>query len=87
MDILPQEYKEQVKEKYENHISWLKNQDSLTRATKGYESAIDWMMAKDNTKHLGLFFANTRKYDQMRNEDTLEIFPEWKGFFDKYEKN
>ena len=87
MDILPPEYKQQVKEKYEEHIKWLTTQDHLTRATKGYESAIDWMMSKDNQKHLKLFFANTRKYDKIRNEDTLEVFPEWKEFFDKYEKN
>ena len=52
-----------------------------------YESALEWMMATDNQKHLDLFFANTRKYDKMREEDTLKIFPEWKEFFDKYEKN
>jgi fatty-acid desaturase len=87
MDILPPEHKEQVKEKYGNHIKWLKDQDPLTRATKGFESALDWMMDKDNQKHLNLFFENTRKYDKIRNEITLEIFPEWKGLFDKYEKN
>ena len=87
MDILPPEYKQQVKEKFEEHIKWLTTQDGLTRATKGYQSAIDWMMSKDNQKHLGLFFSNTRKYDKIRNENTLEIFPEWKEFFDKYEKN
>ena len=27
------------------------------------------------------------KYDKMRNEDTLNIFPEWKGLFEKHEKN
>jgi hypothetical protein len=86
MDILPPEYKEQVKEKYEKHVAWLKTQDSLTRATKGYESAVEWMLSTDNQKHLDLFFANTRKYDKIRNEDTLQVFPEWKEFFDKYEK-
>ena len=75
------------KEKYLKHIDWLKTQDRLTRATKGYESAIEWMMATDNQKHLDLFFANTRKYDAIRNENTLAVFPEWKEFFDKYEKN
>jgi hypothetical protein len=87
MDILPPEYKEQVREKYQKHIDWLRPLDKLTRATKGYESAIEWMMAKDNQKHLDLFFANTKKYDKIRNENTLAIFPEWKELFDKYEKN
>jgi hypothetical protein len=87
IDILPPEYKEQVKEKYGEHIKWLKTQDSLTRATKGFESALEWMFSTDNQKHLDLFFENTRRYDQIRNKDTLEVFPEWKELFAKYEKN
>jgi hypothetical protein len=87
MDILPPEIKEQVKDKYDAHIKWLSSQDSLTRATKGFESGIEWMMKSDNQHHLDLFFQNTRKYDKIRNENTLEIFPEWKDLFEKYEKN
>jgi hypothetical protein len=56
----------------------LKDQDPLTRATKDSNLALDWMFKTDNQKHLDLFFANTRKYDKMRDEDTLEIFPEWR---------
>ena len=85
MDILPPEHKDRVKAKYEEHFKWLKNNDPLTRATKGFESAIDWMYKKDNQKHLGLFFANTRKYDKIRNENSVEVFPEWKELFEKYE--
>ena len=32
MDLLPQIFKQQVKEKYEKHIEWLRPQDHLTRA-------------------------------------------------------
>ena len=87
MDNLPQEYKEQVDKKYKEHIEWLKDKDSLTRATKGYQSALNWMWTKDNTKNLPLFFEQTRKYDKIRNEDIIETFPELKDLFDKYEKN
>jgi hypothetical protein len=87
MDILPLEFKQQVKEKYNAHIEWLKGKDPLTRATKGFESALNWMFKTDNQKHLDLFFAQTRKYDEMRKENTLDVFPEWKGLFEKYEKN
>jgi hypothetical protein len=87
MDILPPEHKERVKAKYDEHIGWLKDKDPLTRASKGFESGVKWMLEKDNQKHLDLFFANTRKYDKIRNENSLEIFPEWKELFDKYEKN
>jgi hypothetical protein len=42
--------KQRVKEKYESHIAWLKPQDHLTRATKGFESGLDYMMRRDNYK-------------------------------------
>ena len=58
-----------------------------TRSFKGFESALNWMFKTDNQKHLDLFFANTRKYDKIRNENSLEVFPEWKELFEKYEKN
>jgi len=45
------------------------------------------MYSKDNQTQLELFFSNTRKYDEIRNEDSLAIFPELKELFDKYEKN
>ena len=87
MDNLPQEYKEQVDKKYKTHIEWLKDKDPLTRATKGYESALNWMWMKDNIKNLPEFFQMTRKYDNIRQENTLEIFPELKELFEKHEKN
>jgi hypothetical protein len=33
------------------------------------------------------FFQMTRKYDNIRQENTLEVFPELKELFEKYEKN
>ena len=34
-----------------------------------------------------MFFNQTRRYDKIRNENTVEVFTEWKELFDKYEKN
>jgi radical SAM protein with 4Fe4S-binding SPASM domain len=85
MDILPPEHKERVKDKYEEHIKWLKGKDPLTRASKGFESGLKWMLEKDNQKHLDLFFSNTRKYDKIRNENSVDVFPEWKELFEEYE--
>jgi len=87
MDLLPKEYKLKIEEKYNEHINWLKPRDPLTRATKGFQSSLTWMNQNDNTHHLDLFFSNTKKYDAIRNEKTLDVFPEWKDFFEKYEKN
>ena len=64
----------------------LKAQDHLTRATKGYESALDYLFRRDKTDKLELFFRETKKYDKIRDETFTDTFPEWKELFDKYEK-
>ena len=87
MDIFPKELKIKVEEKYNQHIEWLKTRDPLTRATKGFQSAINWMNAKDNESKLSLFWENTLRYDGIRNEKTLDVFPELQELYDYYEKN
>jgi hypothetical protein len=87
MDLLPKEYKEKVQDKYEKHMQWLKDKDPLTRASKGFQSALDWMWRREHSKWLQLFFDNTTKYDKIRNENFVDVFPEWKELFDKYDKN
>jgi radical SAM protein with 4Fe4S-binding SPASM domain len=87
MDIFPKEFKIRIEEKYNTHIEWLKTRDPLTRATKGFQSAINWMNAKDNESKLNLFWENTLRYDEMRNEKTLDVFPELQGLYEYYEKN
>jgi len=85
MDLLPQNEKERVTAKYKAHIEWLKSQDHLTRASKGYESALDWMNKKDMTRMLPTFVGETRKYDKIRDENFTDVFPEWKELFAQYE--
>ena len=65
----------------------LKDKDSLTRATKGFKSGVDWIYRRDTSNQLPLFFRKTRQYDKIRNENTVEVFPEWKELFEKYDKN
>jgi radical SAM protein with 4Fe4S-binding SPASM domain len=84
IDLFPDYYKERVKEKYEKHLSWLRPQDKLTRATKGFESGIDYMMRRDNFKDIQQFKDGMKKIDDIRKENIIEIFPELK---DLYEKN
>ena len=85
MDLLPQEEKAMVTEKYRTHMDWLRTQDHLTRATKGFESALDWMNKKDMSKHMPTFVNETRKYDKIRDENFTDVFPEWKELFARYE--
>jgi MoaA/NifB/PqqE/SkfB family radical SAM enzyme len=76
LDIAPLHYKEKIREKFQQHLEWLKPLDQLHRATQGYESAINMMMATDNTKLLSRFWKDSQALDQIRRENLLEIIPE-----------
>jgi sulfatase maturation enzyme AslB (radical SAM superfamily) len=76
IDIAPVAYKEILKEKYLAHLEWLRPLDRLNRATVGFESAIKFMMATDNTALLPKFWKNMQDIDRIRNENILETIPE-----------
>ena len=82
IDLLPNAYKQKVKEKYEKHLEWLRPQDHLTRATKGFESGLDYMMRRDNFTHFHKFKDGMQKLDAIRNENILEVFPELKELYE-----
>jgi hypothetical protein len=81
IDLLPDSYKQKVKEKYEKHLKWLRPQDNLTRATKGFESGLDYMMRRDNSKDIQQFKDSMQKLDSIRDENMLEVFPELKELY------
>lgn len=76
IDIAPDHYKQQLRQRMENHVMWLRDQDHLRRATVGFESAIKFMMANDNTDLIETFWRKTHELDDLRNEQVLEILPE-----------
>ena len=76
IDIATPEYKEQIIKKYKEHLEWLRPLDQLNRATVGFESAINYMMATDNSELLPRFWAKTQELDRIRNESVLEVIPE-----------
>jgi radical SAM protein with 4Fe4S-binding SPASM domain len=76
IDVLPHKLKLKAKENFEKHIEWLEPLDSLTRATQGYRSAINFMMQSDNSHELHNFFRTNNTLDRIREEDFFKIFPE-----------
>ena len=82
IDLASPEYKQKIKTKYEEHIKWLKPQDHLTRATKGFESGIDYMMRRDNHSHIEQFKHEMKRLDDIREENTLDVFPELQELYD-----
>jgi radical SAM protein with 4Fe4S-binding SPASM domain len=76
IDIAPIKYKQRLRVKYEEHLAWLKNQDPLERATEGFKSAINFMMATDNTHLIDTFWRKTHELDNIRSERLLDVIPE-----------
>lgn len=76
IDIAPAEFKEQLSTKYQNHIMWLRDKDPLNRATTGFESAIKYMNAQDNSALIPVFWKKTKQLDSIRKENIMDVIPE-----------
>lgn len=78
IDIFPEWFKQQrIYPAYEEHIAWLQPQDSLQRATTGYQSLLSLMRGTDGTKHWPRFVEECAKLDNIRGEDFWATFPEF----------
>jgi len=76
IDIAPIKYKQRVREAYAEHLEWLRPGDQLNRATVGFESAVNFMMATDNSALIPKFWSKTLELDNIRQEELLEVIPE-----------
>jgi MoaA/NifB/PqqE/SkfB family radical SAM enzyme len=79
IDIAPAAYKGQLLVRYREHIEWLHGQDPLQRATQGFESAVTFMTATDNTPLIDTFWRKTHELDDIRKENILDVIPELKA--------
>lgn len=78
IDIATEKYKNIIKQKFEQHLEWLRPLDRLRRATVGYESAIKFMYATNNEHLIDQFWAKAHQLDEIRNENILLVIPELK---------
>lgn len=76
IDIAPPAFKQKISEKFQSHLEWLRPQDDLKRASVGFESAINFLMATDNSNLLPTFWLKTKELDAIRSEDCLASIPE-----------
>jgi radical SAM protein with 4Fe4S-binding SPASM domain len=76
IDIATMKYKQRLRIKYQEHLEWLKDQDPLGRASEGFKSAINFMMATDNTHLIESFWRKTNELDGIRSERLLDVIPE-----------
>ena len=76
IDVITPKMKREVEPKYREHIEKIRPKDHLGRATGGFESALNMMMAEDRTDLLPTFKRITAQLDRHRGQETHEIFPE-----------
>lgn len=76
IDMLPADIKLEFKKKFEDHINWLQDKDPIQRAIGGFEGAIKFMMATDNSHLLADFWRTVNDLDWSRKEDLVSVVPE-----------
>ena len=76
LDIAPIKYKQRLRIRYEEHLDWLRLHDPLQRASVGFESAVNFMMATDNTHLIDTFWRKTHELDAIRAESWSDVLPE-----------
>ena len=60
----------------QKHLEWLRPLDHLTRATKGFEAGLDYMMRRNHSSDLPQFKDTMQRMDNIRDENIIETFPE-----------
>jgi len=76
IDMLPTDIKLKFKQQFEEHIEYLKPIDTIQRAVGGFEGAIAFMMAQDNSHLLPDFWKTVNDLDWSRKESLLSVVPE-----------
>ena len=76
IDMLPLDIKLKFKQQFEEHIEYLRPIDNIQRAVGGFEGAISFMMATDNSHLLPDFWDSVNDLDWARSESLLSVVPE-----------
>ena len=76
IDMLPMDIKLRFKKQFEEHIEYLRPIDTIQRAVGGFEGAIQFMMATDNSHLLPSFWRTVNDLDWSRAESLVDVVPE-----------
>ena len=74
--MLPMDVKLKFKQQFEEHIEYLRPIDAIQRAVGGFEGAIAFMMATDNSHLLPDFWKTVNDLDWARSESLVSVVPE-----------
>lgn len=85
--VLPPQLKQQVVEHYDTFRIWIQSTDYNDHIKQNFEKLLDgvqkFMLSEDYSEQwLSEFVKTTRKLDQIRNQNVLDIVPQYKDLFD-----
>jgi hypothetical protein len=82
---LPLEMKQLVREKYDEFKDWLIKEQLDPKieqaALKIINSIVDFMMSEDTSDKWGWFKEYTRQLDKLRNQNIIDVVPEYEPYF------
>jgi hypothetical protein len=89
--VLPPELKQAVVAHYQEYIDWVNSTDFSDHVKKDFakvlNGVIKFMNSEDYAQEwLGTFVKTTVKLDEIRNQNILDIVPQYKDLFDAYNK-
>lgn len=89
--VLPPELKQEVLAHYQEYIDWVNGTDFSDHVKKDFakvlNGVIKFMNSEDYSQEwLGTFVKTTVKLDEIRNQNILDIVPQYKDLFDAYNK-
>ena len=80
LSILPPWIKSKVVERYQEHISYLRQFDNISHVIENYESILQFMET-DRTEEIKIFKYKTNVMDKLRSENVFDVFPELEGIY------
>ena len=75
LQILPPWIKDRVRERYDEHITYLKQFDNTSWVIKDYESILQFLQT-DRTDEIKMWHFKTNRIDLLRKENVFDVFPE-----------
>jgi hypothetical protein len=78
LSILPQEKKDKIRKRYEEHLDYLDQFDDIKHVKNDYESILNFIN-DDRSAEVKMFLFKTFKVDKLRQEDLFKVFPELEG--------
>jgi len=84
--VLPPELKQQVVEHYDTFRVWIQSTDYNDHIKQSFEKLLDgvqkFMLSEDYSEQwLPEFVKTTRKLDEIRNQNVLDIVPQYRDLF------